>query len=100
MRGKVQSTEDLMGTVESEVRVLRKKGLFLLKAQTRETMYSPSPSAIGGVLGSIFSRKVRLLMDPPDVRADFKGPASFPPIQQKVARNLDEPGALLPLSSP
>lgn len=78
--------EDLIGIAERKARVRREKKLFLLKAQTRVMTDSPSPSAVGGVLRSIFTRHVKLLMGPPDIRADPEGPTSLPLIQPKSRR--------------
>lgn len=77
---------DLTGIAERKDRVLRMKEQLLLKVQTKVMMVSPSPSAVGGVLGSIVIRQVRLLMGPTDVRAGPRGPASHPLIQPRSRR--------------
>lgn len=72
-----------MGTAEHKARVLRKRDLSLLRAPKKVVTDNPNPSIVGGVIGSNFARHVRLPMDPPDVRADPRGPASLPLIQPK-----------------
>lgn len=74
--------------MERKAWILRKRELFLFKAQARVMMDSPTPSDVGGVFGSIFPCKVELLIGPLDERAHPESPASLHLIQLKNGQKL------------